>query len=420
MPVIANQQGEEMSEYEPVDASSTPAEKTETGPTKKKVWLISGVAAAILIGAVEFGPGLFAPAAPAAAPAPEVQVSVPLQRSIDHRLSFLGQFAAARQVEIRPQVGGTLTGVFFKDGDIVGKGQLLFQIDPIPYRIKVDQARAELQAANARLALASRELARARELKAADAGSTENVDQKVAEAASARAAVAGASAMLRDAQFDLDRTRVYAPFRGRIGTHLVSAGNLVAGSRAASAPTTLLTTLVSIDPIWLNFDMSEGDYMQFLRERGNANGALNDEVEVALSDEASYSHRGTLDFLDNALDRSSGTIHARATLQNVGALLTPGSFGRVRFAVSKPAPAFLVPDAAVVADQGEHSVYVLGPKNVVKLRKVEIGDLRGGLRVIKSGVTARDKIAINGIPSIRDGATINPKAGAIRFAADRD
>ena len=412
-----------MNHFETIE-SRAPTSRKPVEPEPKrhriKIWLGTGVAIAILIAAAEFGPRYFDTAAPPALPPPSVGVSQPLQRDIEQKLNFLGQFAATRSVEIRAQVGGTLTGVAFKDGDIVHQGALLFEIDPVPYQIKVDQAQAELENANARLTLAARELVRAQQLKSTDAGSTENVDQKVADKAAAVAGVDRAKATLHDALFDLQKTRIYAPFEGRIGTHLVSPGNLIAGSRAASSPTTLLTTLVSLDPIWLNFDMSEADYMTFQRQRAKMPSPLADKVEVALSDDSSYTHRGTLDFVDNAINRASGTIHARATLRNDDSLLTPGAFGRVRLAVSPPAPALLVPDAAVLSDQGDHGVYMLGQDNVVSQRKVEIGDLRGGLRVIKSGLSPSDIIVISGIPSARAGAPVTPQTGAIKFGADQD
>ena len=390
-------------------------------PGHRKTWIGGAAALVLVFGAVELGSHyLWAPAPPAAKPAPSVSVSTPLQRDVDQRLSFLGQFAAPKSVEIRAQVGGTLKNFFFKDGAVVHQGQLLFQIDPVPYQIKVDEAKAELESANAKLALAMREYTRAQQLKATDAGSVENVDQRLADKAAAVAAVDGAKASLHDAQFDLDKTRVYAPFTGKIGTHLVSAGNLIAGSRAAASPTTLLTTLVSIDPIWLNFDMSENDYAAFQRQRAKVQGPLANKVEVQLGDSTDYNHSGTLDFLDNAVDRSSGTIHARATLQNADAMLTPGSFGRVRLSVSSPAPALLVPDAAVLTDQGDHAVFVLGKDNVVSQKKVEIGALRGGLRVITSGLTPSDKVVIDGIPTVKAGAPVNPQTGAIRFGPDQD
>src|SRR5262249_48909321 len=228
----------------------------------------------------------------AAAPLP-VSVSEPLQQKLESRLGFLGQFSALDQVEVRAQVGGTLTEIHFKDGDIVHKGDLLFVIDPVSYEIKLSQVMAQLESANARLELATIELQRAEALKRTNAGSAQNVDQRAMEQRTAQASVDGAKAQVRDAQFDLDHCRITAPFTGRIGTHLVSVGNLVAGSRASSSPTTLLATLVSLDPIYLNFDLSEADYMAFLRERQKHPGQLGNRVDVSLSDEASFSRDGT-------------------------------------------------------------------------------------------------------------------------------
>jgi membrane fusion protein, multidrug efflux system len=177
---------------------------------------------------------------------------------------------------------------------------------------------------------------------------------------------------------------------------------------------------MSLDPIWLNFDMSESDYLTFERQRTRFKGPLADKIEVALSDEDKFTRQGTLDFVDNAIDRASGTIHARATLQNVDTLLTPGAFGRVRLAVSTPAPMLLVPDSAVLSDQGDHAVYALGKDNVVSLKKVEVGDVRGGLRVIRSGLAPTDKIAIAGIPFIRAGSPVTPQDSEIRFDSGQE
>jgi RND family efflux transporter MFP subunit len=361
------------------------------------------------------------PAAQAIPLPPSVTVIQPLQRNLEMRLGFLGQFAAVEQVELRAQVGGTLTEVHFTDGDIVKRGDLLFVIDPVPYQIKLSQATAQLQGAKAGLELANHELVRAQTLKDTDAGSTENVEQRTADKQSAQAAVDGAAALVRDARFDLDHCRITAPFSGRIGNHKVSIGNLVAGSRAAgTSSTTLLATMVSLDPIWLNFDMSESSYMAFQRQRAKTRGPLADKVYVSLSDERKFEREGTLDFIDNALDRGSGTIHARATLQNRDALLTPGGFGRVRLAISTPAPTLLVPDAAVLSDQSDHAVLILGKDNVVVQKKVEVGDLRGGLRVILAGLAPTDKVIIEGIPSARPGSPVSPQAGSIQFASDQD
>ncbi|HXZ07110.1 MAG TPA: efflux RND transporter periplasmic adaptor subunit, partial [Paraburkholderia sp.] len=323
------------------------------------------------------------------------------------------------RVELRAQVGGTLTQIHFKDGDIVHKGDLLFEIDPEPYQIKLSEATAELESANARLALATRELARAQELQRSEAGTVENVDQKVAEQRAAQAAVDNANALVRDARFDLDRCKITAPFTGRIGTHLVSTGNLVSGSRAGTAPTTLLATIVSLDPIYLDFDISENDYAAFQRSRENQKGPLADTVNISPTGDSGFARTGTLNFIDNTLDRSSGTIHARATISNSDLSLTPGGFARVRLATTAPQPALLVPDAAVLDDQTDHMVYVVGADNVVTPRKVEIGDLRGGLRVIRSGLVPTDRVVIDGIPAVHPGSKISPRVGAIQFSAEQ-
>ncbi|NIE64302.1 efflux RND transporter periplasmic adaptor subunit [Burkholderia sp. Ax-1719] len=358
--------------------------------------------------------------AAAAPPAPPVAISAPLQHDIETRLGFLGQFSAVNRVEIRAQVGGTLTQINFKDGDIVHKGDLLFEVDPEPYQIKLSEATAQLESANARLALATRELARAQQLQQAEAGTVENVDQRVAEQHAAQAAVDNANALVRDAKFDLDRCAIKAPFTGRMGTHLVSTGNLVSGSRAGSSPTTLLATIVSLDPVYLDFDMSENDYAAFQQSRANQQGPLADKVTISPTGATGFTRQGTLNFIDNALDRSSGTIHARATIPNADLSLTPGGFARVRLATSAPQPALLVPDAAVLADQTDHMVFVLGPDDVATPRKVEIGDLRGGLRVIRAGLAPTDKVIIDGLPKVRPGSKVSPHDGTIEFTSSQD
>src|ERR1700760_5006969 len=241
--------------------------------TTMKAWLGTVLTLGVFGAGVVLGPQYLAPAATASAPtAPTVVVSVPAQHSIERQLQFLGQFSAVQQVELRPQVGGTLTKIGFKDGDIVHQGDLLFEIDPTPYQIRLSAATAQLETAHARLDLAVRQSVRADTLKQSGFGTIENADQRTSDKQAAQAAVDSAEAAVRDAQFDLDHTRLTAPFTGRIGTHLVSVGNLVAGSRAATSPTTLLATLVSVDLIYLDFDMSESDYATFQRERQRQKG----------------------------------------------------------------------------------------------------------------------------------------------------
>jgi multidrug efflux system membrane fusion protein len=347
---------------------------------------------------------------------PQVVVSRPLERELDTQLGFLGQFSAVDRVELRAQVGGTLTQIRFKDGDIVHKGDLLFVIDPVPYEIKLAQANAQLENATARLEFANRELARAQMLKRNGVVAVENVDQRTSDQQAAQAAFDDAQAQIRDARFDLDHCRIIAPFTGRIGTHLVSVGNLVAGSRAASSPTTLLATLVSLDPLYLDFDMSESDYLAFSRERAKQKEVLADKIEIALSDETDFSRQGTLDFVDNVLDRSSGTIHVRATVPNADLFLTPGSFARVQLALGAPVTTLLVPDAAVLPDQTRHLVMTVAPDDTVVPKPVETGDERGGLRVIRSGLNADDRVIIEGLPYASPGSKVSSKDGDIRYA----
>lgn len=398
-----------------VDAPTHPA---TSGSVR---WVGKGVATAVIVAvaATAFHMHWSSAAPVVAPPPPSVTISAPLQRDIEGRLGFLGQFSPVNRVELRAQVGGTLTQIHFKDGDIVHQGDLLFEIDPEPYQIRLSEASAQLESANARLALATRELARAQELQRSEAGTVENVDQKVAEQRAAQAAVDNANALVRDARFDLDRCRITAPFTGRIGTHLVSTGNLVSGSRAGTGPTTLLATIVSLDPIYLDFDISESDYAAFQRSRDNQKGPLADTVNISPTGDSGFLRTGTLNFIDNTLDRSSGTIHARATIPNSDLSLTPGGFARVRLATTAPQPALLVPDAAVLEDQTDHMVYVVGADDVATPRKVEIGDLRGGLRVIRSGLSASDRVVIDGIPAVHPGSKISPHTGSIQFSSEQ-
>jgi RND family efflux transporter MFP subunit len=391
-------------------------ESTPRTTHSTRVWTGSAIAlaAALLVAGAAFHQES-SKAGEAPARLPNVGVSAPLKRELESQLVFLGQYSAVDKVELRAQVGGTLTAIGFKDGAIVHKGDLLFTIDAEPYQIRLSQAQAQLEAARARLDLAVRELGRAETLKSTDAGSAQNVEQRTADRLAAQAAVDGAQAQVRDARFDLEHTRITAPFTGRIGNHQISVGNLVSGSRGGVGATTLLTTIVSLDPIHLDFDMSEADNAAYAR--GAAGGS--DKVTIAQGDSFDFAGSGTLDFIDNTLDRSSGTIHARATISNRDLSLTPGGFARVRLATTAPQPALLVPDAAVLDDQTDHIVYVVNAENVATPRKVQIGDLRGGLRVIRSGLAPTDRVVIDGIPSVHPGSKISPRAGSIEFSAEQ-
>ena len=354
------------------------------------------------------------------APAPLVTVSQALRRDLDTRVGFLGQFSAIDRVELRAQVGGILTEIHFKDGQIVRKGDLLFVVDPRPYEIRLAQAQAALQTATARVALANNQLSRAQSLKRNEFATQETVDQRTTDQDASQAAVADAKARVRDAELDLEYCRVRAPFTGRIGARQVSIGSLVAGSRAAISPTTLLATLVSLDPLYLDFDMSESDFLTFSRERARIGGPLANKVVIGLSDENNFTREGTLDFIDNALDRSSGTIHARATVPNPDLFLAPGQFARLRVAIAPPTAVYLLPDAAVVLDQSQRLVMTVGPDATVKPKIVTTGDLRGGLRVIQSGLDASDRVVIDGLVRAVPGAKVAPQDGAIHYDATAD
>jgi len=387
-----------------------------------KLWVTAGLAGLALVGAwLKYSPGASRSSAdtrPAALP--QVVVSKPLVQDLETRLGFLGQFSAVSQVELRAQVGGTLTGIFFKDGDVVRKGDLLFTIDPRPYEITLAEATAQLDVASARLELADRQLDRAKDLEQSNAGSVENVDQRTSDQRAARASVEDAKARIRDAQFDLDHCRIPAPFTGRMGTHLVSVGNLIAGSRTATSPTTLLATLVSLDPIYFDFDMSESDFLAYSKYRGHLKGGHVQKVEVALGDDNQYARSGVFDFLDNILDRSSGTIHARATVANSNLVLTPGLFARVRVVVAPPSPTLLVPDAAVLPDQSQHMVMTVSADGTVAPKRVEVGEIRDGLRVIRSGLAPSDRVIVDGLLHAAPGTKVATQDGTIRFAGGQE
>jgi membrane fusion protein, multidrug efflux system len=421
----ANYRGSPMDQIsDPSNLEREPLQEPAAFRPRRRSWRTYAIAAVAVAAAVATYLGL-APhrgnqAAALATPVPQVTVSEPLRRQVDSRAGFLGQFSAIDRVELRAQVGGTLTEIHFKDGQIVHKGDLLFVIDPRPYEIKLEQAKAALQTASARVELANAQLSRAQSLRRNEFATQETVDQRTSDQDSSQAAVADAKARIRDAELDLEYCRVLAPFTGRIGARQVSIGSLVAGSRASTSPTTLLATLVSLDPLYLDFDMSESDFLTFSRERARTGGPLANKVVIGLSDESSFGREGTLDFIDNALDRSSGTIHARATVPNPDLFLAPGQFARIRVAIAPPTSVYLLPDSAVVLDQSQHLVMTVGPDATVKPKIVTTGDLRGGLRVIESGLAPTDRVVIDGLVRAIPGTKVAPQDGAIHYDANAD
>jgi RND family efflux transporter MFP subunit len=388
-------------------------------PRRGRRVLGAGIVVAALLAAGgglawQHGRETVAHAAPAA-PLP-VTVSLPLQETVAPTTGFLGQFSAVESVTLRAQVGGILTAISFQDGQIVHQGDLLFTIDPRPYQIALRQAVAQFQTAQAKHELAVAELWRARQLKQTDFGTAENVDERVADENSAQAAIETAKAAITNAQLDLEFSEIRAPFTGRIGTHLVSVGNLVSGSRGGTSATTPLATIVSLDPVYLDFDMSEADYLAYQRAHPDARQRPGD-VAVSLNGDGRFDRKGSLDFIDNALDRGSGTIHARATVPNPDLAITPGQFARLRLVTGTPGPALLVPAAAIVPDQSQEMVMTVAADGTVVPKVVETGALYHGLRVIRSGLAPSDRVIIDGLVRARPGGKVTPVNGAIAPAA---
>jgi membrane fusion protein, multidrug efflux system len=339
---------------------------------------------------------------------PGVTVSKPVGETLASRTGFLGQFTAVDTVEIRAQVGGLLTQINFEDGQLVKKGDPLFVIDPRPYEIRLATSVATVRTAQAQATLAQAQLWRAQELKQTSFGTAETVDQRVSELGVANASVDNAASSVRNAQLDLEYSRVVAPFAGRVSNRRVSIGSLVSGSRAGSSPTTLLTTIVSTDPIYLNFDMSESDYLAFAR--AHPNRMLSEQVDFRLGDEDKETRRGTLDFIDNAIDRASGTIHARAIAPNPDGILVPGTFARLSLVTGQPHKSLLVPETALLLDQSNHIVMTVASDDTVVAKVVAIGDLLNGMRVITDGLSETDRVIVDGLQRAMPGQKVTPHA----------
>lgn len=349
-------------------------------------------------------------------PAPPVTVSKPLVENLREWSDFTGQFEAPDSVEIRARVSGYLESVNFNDGQLVQKGDLLFVIEPRPFEIALDSAKAQLTQAEAELDLAKVQLARTAELRKKDFASEQAFDERAAEVKNATAARDRARAAVDEAQLNLDYTRVIAPVSGRVGRHEVSIGNLVIG---AAGGTTLLTTIVSLDPIWLTFNVSEGDAMTYKRliQKGEVESARSGSVAVQgqLMDEKNWPLEGTIDFVDNQFNRTSGTIRVRAAFANPELFITPGQFGRVRVPMSQEKPTMLVPDAAVVTDQSTKLLFTVTEDGTVVPKPVELGAMtEDGLRIVRGGITPDDEVIINGLLRARPGQKVTPEPGEIR------
>jgi RND family efflux transporter MFP subunit len=359
-------------------------------------------------------------AADGAAAPPTVTVSQPLQRELVEWDEYTGQFAAKEYVEIRARVSGYLTEIHFEDGQIVKEGDLLFVIDPRPYEATLASARAQLAQSQAQVELATRQLERSAELRKKDFEPASNYDQRVSDLKVATAAVEAAKAAIRSAELNVGFTKITAPLTGRISNHQVSIGNLISGGDAATTPA--LTTIVSLDPIYFYFDMSEGDYLAY--QRAAAAGKMDEArdatppVYVRLADETDWPRKGQLNFVDNQVDRGAGTIRARATFPNPEHFLTPGQFGRIRIPASERYEAILVPDSAIVTDQSRKVVMTVKDDGTVEPKVVRPGPLTDdGLRIIRSGLVPSERVVINGLARVRPGGKVTPQPGQIETAA---
>ena len=351
-------------------------------------------------------------------PPPAVTVSHPLQKEVTEWDEFTGQFQAVDYVEIRARVSGWLNEIHFTDGQIVNKGDLLFVIDPRPYEIQLQTAKAQVETASAQLDYTTKEVARAAELRTKDFVAQSTYDQRLQQMRTAAASLESGKASVRDAELNLEFSRVTAPVTGRISTHQVSIGNLISGGGGTGASGTLLTTIVSLDPIWFTFDMGESDYLAY--QRAAASGKLESTregkvaVSVRLTDEKDWSRTGVLDFIDNQVDRGAGTIRARATFANPNYFITPGQFGRIRIPGSEPYQAMLLPDAAIVTDQSNKIVMTVAPDGTVVPKPIRPGPTIDGLRVVREGLKPDDNVIINGLVRARPGGKVTPQPGEIK------
>ncbi len=357
-----------------------------------------------VLGMAALAAGCSGSGAPPAPPPTQVTVANPLQRDIVDWDEYIGRFEAIQDVELRPRVSGQIDSVLFTDGQRVAKGQPLFVIDQRPYAAAREQAAAQLAKAQANLANAQTELARAKTLLAAQAISKEEYESKEATARSAAADVQAGHAAVTNASLNLGFTVVRSPITGRVSDRKVSKGNLVSEGQ------TVLTRVVSTDPIWFSFDGAESFYLKYLRQdksgqRRSSRDAPN-PIEIQLADESGYRWHGRMDFVDNAIDPNSGTIRAHAVVANPDGFLTPGLFGRARLLGSGTYHAMLVPDEAIITDQTRKLVYVVGQDGKVAPRPVVTGPPVEGLRVVREGIAPTDRVVINGLTRLQPGMPV--------------
>jgi len=345
---------------------------------------------------------------PAAPPPPQVTVSKPVVKNIVEWDEYTGRLEAVDTVDVRARVSGYLESIHFKDGQTVKAGDLLFVIDPRPYQAELDRAEAELRLAQARLSLAENDLKRAQHLVNARAISVEEADTKASDEQVARATVEQARAVVNAAKLNVEFTQVRAPISGLISRKYVTVGNLINGGTGG----TLLTTIVSLDPIYCYFEADEQSYLRYTNLEQE--GKLPDQRQaqnpayMELSNETGYPHKGYVDFIDNRLDPNTGTIRGRGVFPNPDNSLTPGLFARMKITGSAEYKAILVPDEAVGSDQSQKYVMVVNPENTVEYRQVTLGPRVNGLRVVREGLNPEDRIIVNGLQRAMPGMKVSP------------
>jgi membrane fusion protein, multidrug efflux system len=348
---------------------------------------------------------------------PLVTVAHPLQKSVTEWDEYTGRFQAVETVEIRARVSGFIDSVHVNEGQLVKEGDLLFVIDQRPYQIAVEQAQADVERAKAKLEIASLDVQRATQLQRSQSLTGREFDTRKSTERDAAGQVASAEAAVKQAKLNLEWTMVRAPTTGRISDRRVDRGNLITGGQTGA---TLLTVIVTVDPINFVFDGAEADFLRYLRlaaagTRPSSRDVQN-PVAVRLADEAEFAHHGRMDFVDNALNPKTGTIRGRAVFENKDGLLTPGFFGRLRL-FGGEREALLVPDAAIASDQSRKIVFTVAEDGTVGTKLVELGPMIDGLRVVRSGLVATDRIVINGLQRARPGQRVSPEDGKVENAA---
>ncbi|TMB22322.1 MAG: efflux RND transporter periplasmic adaptor subunit [Deltaproteobacteria bacterium] len=397
----------------PLVTTVTPELDDPTMPIRRRVrrarW--APLAAALVLSAC-------GPRPAPAPPPPKVKVVQAVAREITEWDEYTARLDAIDSVEVRPRVSGYLQSIHFQDGAIVHKGDLLFLIDPRPYEAALRRAEADVDLAESRLALARKNFARAADLLASHAISQEESDIRASNLRQAEASVEEAQAAVDAARLDVEFTRVSAPVAGRVGRKLVTEGNLINGGVGTQG--TLLTTIVSLDPIYAYFEADEGALLKYSRlartgQRPSSRDYKN-PVHVALADEEGFPHEGVMDFVDNQVDRGTGTIVGRALLPNPDLSLIPGLFARLRLPGSGRYRAILLPDEAIGSDQSQKFVFVVDGDSKAQYRTVKIGPLVDGLRVVREGVTSEDWVVVAGLQRVRPGLNVDAQRETIPSA----